>query len=105
MCARSIARHRILAAHEPGDDRVDGGLLLLLVLGEPLEQEPADPLQLLLRLARARARRAGRPRCGSAASSGANSRCSARNRSADVRSGPADRPAAAASAARGPAAR
>ncbi len=40
------ARQRILAAHRLGDDGIDDRLLLLLVLGEPDQQELADRLQL-----------------------------------------------------------
>ena len=38
--------HRVLAAEETGDHRVDGGFLFLLVLRQSLHDEPANGLEL-----------------------------------------------------------
>ena len=84
--------HRVLAAHELGHDRVDGRLLLLLVLHEPFEQEPPDLFELGHRLLGRVASRGGRRRSGSAGRCGANSWCSARKRSPTFDARPAALP-------------
>ena len=72
MRARHRA-HRILAAHQLGDHRIHGRLLLLFVLRQAFEQERPDRLELPPDLVRRERPRAGPRPARIRASSGANS--------------------------------
>ncbi len=63
------------------DHRVDDGLLLLLVLGQALQQEGAHRRRAPRASPAGESVRAGPPPCGSAAARARTPRCSARNRS------------------------